>query len=320
MNVKEVLTRLEAIINTNEPLVILVTKEYPAHFFSFLRGWYKRKKPLLNLTLIDGATVSITALREQVETSFLGMHRYFWLYNLPTTTTAENARLIEYLFQYKGPHTLIVVLSETVHIQESNYIELPPAIAVHQLSQLAPYCAVPSQSVEQLIQHIAGFSQQLSWDSALLLLQYSMVLGNTTDLFCAEWAPRILELPVSLFLLSQYFFAKKANLFFSCWKRVMHEYSEAFWTVYWSEQLFRAGMYLSLKSHNKEGAAKQIAYRLPFSFINYDWRNYSVIECKNAHQFLYDYDYRLKTTNSTAGFELFYAKFFTNQFSEKSKV
>lgn len=319
MNMHDICNRLDMLIPNSEPLVTLVVKEYPAHFFAFWRMRLKQKNPSLSITVLDHATITVAALQQQLETSFLGMRTYYWLGIIPTPTTAEGARLLEYLFQYRGPNTVIAIFNDAAQLRGRYYTEVPATIAVQGLSQIAPYVGVSTASVQKLMTHIVGFGDQLALDSALLLLQYAHVLGTNSERFCAEWAPHILSLPVSLFLLSQYFFAKKSNLFFSCWQRVMHEYSDAFWTTYWSEQLWRAAIYCALKQDKKESEAKHISYRLPFSFINTDWRNYTIDECKKAHQFLYAYDHHLKTHTAVANFELFYAKFFTHQFANTVK-
>ena len=61
------------------------------------------------------------------------------------------------------------------------------------------------------------------------------------------------------------------------------------------------------------GDAKQISFRLPFTFVQKDWRSYSIRELKNAHQFIYTLDYDFKH-GSTMAFDLFFSKFFSNQF------
>jgi hypothetical protein len=121
----------------------------------------------------------------------------------------------------------------------------------------------------------------------------------------------------SLFTLSTYFFAKDARLFFPLWVRISHEYSPQFWVVYWAEQLWRAHGFLQLHKKNKKDDAKKIAFRLPFGFIQREWRNYSVRELRNAHAMMYEIDFRLKNGSDDYILDFFFSKFFTNQFVPK---
>jgi hypothetical protein len=118
----------------------------------------------------------------------------------------------------------------------------------------------------------------------------------------------------SMFNLSTYLFQKNGDKFFELWKRIAESYSAPFWVAFWSEQLWRASMFVTLNKQRKYNDARKIAFRLPFSFINRDWHNYSADELAAAHDFIYRLDGRLKNGGSDIGLDLFYAQFLSNQF------
>ena len=60
--------------------------------------------------------------------------------------------------------------------------------------------------------------------------------------------------------------------------------------------------------------AKKMSFKLPFSFIQSDWKRANLQELKQAHQFLCTVDYNLKTGGGDYGLELMYEKFFLGQF------
>ena len=62
------------------------------------------------------------------------------------------------------------------------------------------------------------------------------------------------------------------------------------------------------------GQAKTMAFRLPFSFIQTDWKKYAPAELRAAHDFVYGMDHQLKNGGDAFCFDLFYSKFFSGQF------
>ena len=69
-----------------------------------------------------------------------------------------------------------------------------------------------------------------------------------------------------------------------------------------------------MKKNDRVGA-KKISYRLPFSFLNRDWRKFSLEELKGAHSFLYTLDYKLKNNCEPGYLDLFYMKLFNQKFN-----
>jgi hypothetical protein len=127
---------------------------------------------------------------------------------------------------------------------------------------------------------------------------------------------KIIVPETSLFVISQYFFAKDSRAFFNVWHQYQLEYPLAFWSVFWSEQLWRAyfvWFYLNQKNH---AAAKSMSFRLPFTYLQKDWKKSSLTELKNAHQYIYELDLNAKSSvETTYSLDLFYSKFFSNEFT-----
>ena len=96
--------------------------------------------------------------------------------------------------------------------------------------------------------------------------------------------------------------------FFESWNSMSRDYSDLFWTTFWSEQLFKASAYISLNNGKNFLQAKRIAYRLPFSFIQKDWKMLKVHELAQAHNQLYAIDMNIKN-GLNAHLEHFYLNF-----------
>ena len=115
--------------------------------------------------------------------------------------------------------------------------------------------------------------------------------GNATPVL-----DRIVAPDYSLFMLSTFFFGKKKKSFFALWLGVKDLYPEAFWTSYWSEQIFRAYGYSQYAKRQDFTKAKKIGYRLPFSFIQKDWRSVEQSALVKAHQSIYSADWHAKNS------------------------
>lgn len=293
---------------------------YPLLFLSLFFIRYKQKYPGLSFQSIEMPLLSLTQLQQQLETTFLGNPQLYWLKDLSKLEPSAQTEISHYLMSYKGPNKVVCFITNADYIDNKaatvRSMELPLAIPVHDISLLLEVIDMPlgTPIVERAIKKLEKITDTVSLDQASLFLHYTVLLGVNNDLFFNEWVHFILTPAVSLFMLSQHFFSKKELLFFGLWKSIHAQYNEAFWTVYWSEQIWRAGMYIALRKQGALSDAKKIAYKLPFSFINNDWRHYTVGECKNAHQFLYELDYNVKNGNSLLGLDLFYTSFFLNKF------
>jgi hypothetical protein len=125
-----------------------------------------------------------------------------------------------------------------------------------------------------------------------------------------EWFNKIIAADVSLFTLSTYFFAKKSKQFFQLLAHIGPQYSEIFWVSYWSEAVWKAHYYIAFTKAKQFSEAKKISTRLPFNFIQRDWKLHSPESLKKAHQHLYEIDFSLKNGGSQGMLDLFYSRYF----------
>lgn len=270
----------------------------------------------LSIESLDLEAVPFARIISQLETSFLGMSLLFWLRGVERIDKKYRQALLEYVSVYKGPHQ-IIIFADQAHVpkqSEKQSIAIAPAATP---ALCALLCAFFNKKITPSMHAFFGKMCQtyhpVSLDQTCMVIAYMQVMGKQED--GAFLFDKILNSQKSLFALSQHFFAKDCPAFFKLWSKFENEYSLPFWTVYWSEQLWRAYYAHYFLARQQFGHAKSIGFRLPFSYMQKDWKKTSLSELKNAHQFVYELDLNIKNNIETqAGIELLYSKFFLNQF------
>ena len=162
-----------------------------------------------------------------------------------------------------------------------------------------------------------GTSAKMTLDQACMLMQYISVMGDVSYESVRGLLQRVVVPDHSLFVLSQHFFAKDQEAFFKLWKQVEPEFPIEFWIPYWSEQLWQASLFVMQVQELGPIGAKKGVTRLPFSFLQRDWKKYGVRELCAAHTFLYGVDFGLKNGYAEHGLELFLAQFLQGGFTRK---
>lgn len=267
-----------------------------------------------HVTTVDMCHEDSASLVPDFESSFLGGHTIYWLKNSSSMTAKQQKWWATYLATYTGPNLLICFLSKDVllsgHVIEHH--EIPALVDKKSFIMLYSllYEQALSTSQQQYIDRIFILHETVSLESACLLIRYLSVVGSHNQEFLQEWLPKLVVTDTSLFVLSQHFFAKDAAKFFSCWSAVHMSYAPAFWIAFWSEQLWRASLFVMLNKSGKPVEARKAAYRLPFSFIQRDYKKYTLNSLQEAHTQLYLLDNALKNGGGELAFELFYANFF----------
>jgi len=292
-------------------VIYFKSNEYPLLFFSqiitrlkLLNSSFK----VLNLQEFDWQQLQAT-----LATTFLGSVQTFWLGDISELSVSYKKELFEYLKTYAGPHTLLFFIDEKEQFQiGSPVIILNESLAPADLDNLFEF--LWQTDARRFLTMTKQNYKTLSLDMIILLGQYSIVLGDKTELFMRSWYEKIVQPEESLFILAQSFFARKKDMFYRTWISLKDEYSEPFWTVYWSEQLWRAYHVVMLRNRQKLQEAKQMSYRLPFSFMQKDWQTTTGKELQAAHDFLYQVDCHVKTGGSSLALELFYHKFMNKDF------
>ncbi|KKP35806.1 MAG: hypothetical protein UR26_C0002G0106 [candidate division TM6 bacterium GW2011_GWF2_32_72] len=265
---------------------------------------------------VDLQYSSLNDLKPSLESTFLGQTKFYWLGNFSTLTAVEKKSWKMYLESYSGPNKLMFFAESKDDFIFKNClrIEVENGIKQAQYEQLSVLLD-PRRPSDLFINKLFLQIDSISLDQAMLFLYYQKLLGNRLDDFFEMIAPKILIAEKSLFKLSQAFFGKEGRIFFDLWQKCKDDYSEMFWVAYWSDQIFRATCYVRLSRKKEMLEAKRIGYKLPFLFLQKDWKEFNSKELTNAHDFLYDLDFGLKNGVSEIGLELFYIKFLTGKFA-----
>lgn len=293
-------------------------RNYPLLFFSLLFSWLK-KKECYQIVFVDVDEQKESLIRARLATSFLGTSIFYWFGNLAKLNYKIQERWITYLQEYRGPHTIAFFITEDISFsftQKTVIVNIPDAVSREEmimLQQLLP--TISSTWNKQFLQQLEKKHKNIPLDLSCLLIHYALLIGKNSDTFFTAWLDYIMPLQTSLFLLSQHFFAKNTRLFFAEWLRMQNNYNPQFWIAFWSEQLWRAALWVDLVGNKSYTEAKKIQFKLPFSFIKRDWKNYHADELQHAHQFVTTVDYHLKNNGSSCALDLFYSKFFLNQFA-----
>lgn len=308
---------LDAVPNVQckKSVVCFAGESYPLLFFSQLFQSIKKHQPLIVPTQEETGP-----LFAQLSTSFLGQKSWYWLKSFDEFSKANQQAWFAYLYSYTGPNTIFFYSSTLPRpIPESwEIIKISPFADTQLIKSILNRTGKTHMHTASFIKKLALFCDQVPLDTAVVLIQYALVVGADHEQFFSSWMPLLIKPTSSLFALSQAFFAKQSRKLFTQLKGVEQLYVPQFWLSFWSEQLWRASNYITLMRAHKRAEAKRISYRLPFSFLNRDWRQFTPEELQDAHHFLYDLDYSLKNGGSPVFLDLFYSKFVTNYFVSRS--
>jgi hypothetical protein len=289
--------------------------DYPYFFCIRFIERFARLSPY-RLEVIDLETVDSAALIAQLEMSFLGNQMLYWIRNVHTVSGKEGKQLIAYLHTYQGPHCLIFFASQEAPASDNGITVTLPEVLTKQQCMALLTLEFP-EAVRKSTPILAAYfakNATISLHNAYVLMHYVSVIGTSQQAFIQDWLGVIIAPEKSLFTLSTYFFAKDSAKFFALWSTIASDYSEPFWVVFWSEQVWRAAQYSKCMESKDALEAKKIAYRLPFSFMQRDWKKTNFTELSNAHAYLYTLDYALKNGGNPIGLELFYIKFFAGMY------
>jgi hypothetical protein len=291
----------------------------PILFGSLVRDFLTKKT--IQYTMLDVTAQPIAHTYTTLSTSFLGMASCYWLKNINDLDTKTQAALLAFLHSYSGPHQVIICVPDLDPAPFSASwlgVQLLPMID-HTLFVLLAQCFGKPLSVKSrhISQRLFAQHKNVPLETACLLMFHLAVLGGSADdTQVLRHLEQLLDTKTSLFSLSGYLFAKQPGQFFTYWKTVSGDYQAVFWISFWTEQLWRA-YYVVKYMHEKQPLdAKKIGFRLPFSFLQRDYKKVSLAELQRAHQFLYEADFQLKNGSSEFFLDLFYTKFLTGAFAQ----
>jgi hypothetical protein len=284
----------------------LSTQEYPLLFFYHLFSFFKKHGTIIDhLSCSSNDIASIKALLSTM--SFSGATTY-WLEGFHALPAKKQQELLSYLKVYTGPHVVLffsddaTIVSSSANNGSIDIITLPDKIAPHEFSMVRFLVNEAGGNVNpEFTQQLALYTDHLTLDGACLFAHYEVVVGKSVTEFFSQWATNIIEPTSSLFTLSQHFFGKKRSPFFRQWAAIAELYMPSFWASFWADQIWRAYIFCDLMKKKKYVESKKAQYKLPFSFINRDWKSYSATELRNAHQLLSTIDFQLKNGGSEIG-------------------
>lgn len=286
----------------------------PVVFIAHLISYLKTKQLPIEMFSVNEAELS--HIFSRLETSFLGMKISYWLRGIDDLDKKSRQQLLAYLSQYQGPHQILFICNKeeaATYFVKRTCVDLPSTITADIAQSLLVTFKKNNPTIAKHISALVTKYDALSLDQICMLIGYMQVVGKAEDY--AKIVDRVVESEHSLFTLSQYFFAKNSTDFYKLWNSVGPVYPITFWCVYWSEQLWRAYYVRYFLTKNQPVQAKSVSARLPFSFLQKDWKKVSLDELKNAHQWIYELDRSHKNSIETdAGIDLFYNKFFLSDF------
>ncbi len=281
------------------PVSIFYAKQTPLIFLSHL-------KERLSGSVINFDVVDFDKFKSILSISFLG-NSSIHLVNLSTLSATKKKPFIDYLKSYNGPNSIMIFTDE---IKDFNsVIDLDVEKNTDPNSIFKFLNIFEKNSLKPILDKL--ILKDLSVDELLILYYYSTCLGSQRESFELKWLGKIIKSNSSLFDLSSHFFSKNRKKFFQLWTKVEGLYSDMFWISFWSEQIYRAHFYIMSRKNNDLDNAKRISYKLPFSFMQKDWR---FIDCKalsEAHNDIYKLDYFLKNGTSNISLDLFYTRYFS---------
>jgi hypothetical protein len=247
--------------------------------------------------------MSLDELAHHLSMSFLGERKIYFLGNM----SAVDAAVLTWCHAYQGPHLIVYYSSQTSPQPHTLHIVIPETVSVHDYGQIMPLLyKTPADS--NFFNEVHRSIKQIDLDTACGLMHYQTLLGKRYQEFTQEWLPKIAPSAASLFTLSTHFFARDKEQFLKLWQMTQPQYAEEFWTSYWSEQLWHASLFMiQANSVGAEKAAKT-TNRLPFSFVQRDWKKYSINQMATAHENLLRIDSQLKNGATTVQIETWLLK------------
>ncbi len=290
---------------------------YPLLFFSRAIRHLKTNQTV-QIQAVDCQSTNKQQVLAQLETSFLGTTTLYWLRDLSALSAREQSFWYDYCARYSGPNGVWFFVQDNK--QKHSYpviISVPEAIDKSLFSTLGYFFDIRlSARNKQFITQLFKERSTLQLDTACLLLEYMQLVGADNKMFFNDILCSLVPSDESLFVLSTVFLAKKSTAFYSQWQQLGSQYSEQFWCSFFSDLLWRGAQYIRLARQNDMISARKIAYRLPFSFIKFDWRKLNQQELVAAHAFIYDADFRFKNSGGYGAFDLFFSSFFLGFFGK----
>lgn len=297
--------------------IIWRAEEYSALFFSRLFTVLKthKKVPLLYFSVPDS---SWQEAQSQLSTLFLGNKQYYWFADFSQADTQTRDRWLGFVQNYSGPHTLLLYIPKTSDIPKRDtqlIVDIPQFVSAELFKRLYSQLYSFGAAVDPNFTHkLFATQKNIILEDACRIMSYYQVLGKRYETFFDSWLEKLRAPEKSLFTLSQHLFAQDKTQFQLFWSSIRTDYPPEYWVSFWSEQIMQALVYISIAETRSALEAKKHVHRLPFSFMNKDWKKFNTQFLTKAHDMLYVCDYSLKNGGEDWGIELWCQKFLHHQF------
>ncbi|MCL4360739.1 hypothetical protein M1446_00075 [Candidatus Dependentiae bacterium] len=293
-------------------LICFRGSQYPSFFFSLFFNKLKSQVELQKINLEDQ---DINQLKITLDMSFLGNSANYWLKDLTILDSKISKNFYSYLENYRGINTIIFFADETVKIDKNNFfiIELPTKIDEILYKKIFKFF-FDSITDDFFTNQIFNEFDNLAIDDACILMRYQSISSRRSGQLFSDLIKKIFSPELSLFTLSQNFFGLESGQFLKNWQKIESNYPIEFWITYWSDQIWQASIFIYNAQKSGIQDAKKMVNRLPFSFMQKDYKRFSLKELSKAHDFLYKLDFNNKNGAGSFGLELWFFKFFQRDF------
>jgi hypothetical protein len=248
---------------------------------------------------------------------YLGVSIYYYLKGFNELSSGEQEKWIQFIATYKGPHRLFLFAAYDVSFLQTSFcsiVKIPETLIPSELMHWSYFFVQKNllASLARLIHALEQSVEKIKFDTALMLIYYASVLSpRLIESFVATVLPHFLYDEQSLFVVADTFFAREKK-FFLLWKQVFEKYSVQFWINFWMDYVSRAALYSHYKKNLDHENAKLISTRLPFRFINKNWKSHAPSELMNLHNQLYELDYHIKEGLCHERLHIILTTFFNN--------
>lgn len=298
--------------SANWSVFCLRAKEYPGLFCAQVIEHFKKAGAaimVMDLALGDPAEVAA-----ELSISFLGQRKIYWFGDVASLDAAKKKFYLSFLEKYTGPHSIIFCSDQSFEVD--SFVELPTTLDQTQFCELFSFF-YEREANKLFLESLFSVQVKLPLDVACMVMQYLVVVDPAmAKEEVVHFFKRIITTERSRFTLSQYFFSKERE-FFKMWRDIEPDFPPEFWVIFWSEQIWQASLFVTQAKDVGPLAARKGINRLPFSFMQRDWKRYQERELCAAHSFLYAVDYGMKNGYAKDGLELFLFKFVHGDFVRK---
>lgn len=255
--------------------------------------------------------LSLDEIKTHLSMTMLGQRCIYWIQNLSEVEPRFLKEFLLYVEQASYEHLLIIPLDLIAPLKETNggmLITIPDHLNDEHIIALTE--SMLEEKDHLFMQRVIKYRKKIDPDTLFLLQAYARVLGRRVDLFFDTWYDRVIEPEHSLFSLSQLLFGKQRIAFYKSWQIIRPQYAEEFWIVFWLEQFWQAMIFMEQTKKIGPQEARKYVSRLPFSFMQKDYRFTQISTLQRTYEFLYTVDHDMKNGAGSHGIDLALCHYF----------